>query len=56
MDEGGETREDLRVPAGEVGDQLKSDFTNGKEVIATVTKAMESEVITGHACDGTGDA
>ncbi len=56
MDESGETREDLSVPVGEVGDQLRADFNDGKEIIATVTKAMDSEVITGHACDGTGDA
>jgi translation initiation factor 5A len=43
MDEGGSTREDLKLPTGtdeldKLAGQIKADFAEGKEVIVTVLK------------------
>lgn len=51
MEENGETREDLRCPDENspdptLGEKIRAAIANGKEVQVTVTKAMESEVIT----------
>jgi len=45
--ESGETREDLQVPEGEVGEQLKAAFENAgeKEIFVTVQSAMGTEGI-----------
>jgi len=51
MDEGGETRQDLKVPADETGEALRKDFEAGSTCIAIVTKAMDSETITGHSTE-----
>ena len=48
MDEAGEMREDLKLPTDETGEAITKDFEDGKEIIVMVTKAMESEIITGH--------
>merc|ERR1711907_749179 len=49
MNEAGDTREDLQLPSGEVGDKIKEAFDSGDEILVTITKAMDSETITGHA-------
>ena len=47
MDENGETREDLKLPEGELGDTLNRLFTeNDEEINCIVTKVMEREIIT----------
>ncbi|GBG29247.1 Eukaryotic translation initiation factor 5A [Hondaea fermentalgiana] len=51
MDEAGETREDLKCPDSnspdsELGDKIRAALEAGKDVSVTVTKAMDSEVIT----------
>jgi len=40
-----EIREDLKCPEGEIGDQLKDDFKNGREILCTVLKACGEECV-----------
>ncbi|XP_043236102.1 eukaryotic translation initiation factor 5A-like [Amphibalanus amphitrite] len=47
MDDKGETRGDLRVPEGALGQQLQKDFDDGKELLCTVLKACTEECIIG---------
>jgi len=35
MTEGGDLREDLKVPDGDLGEQLRSDFDNGKDLLVS---------------------
>lgn len=39
MNENGDLREDLKVPDGELGDQLRNDFDNGKDLLVSYTVA-----------------
>eukprot|EP00727_Mastigamoeba_balamuthi_P001086 m51a1_g10975 putative eukaryotic translation initiation factor 5a-2 (168) ;mRNA; f:282256-283174 len=43
--EDGTTREDLKVPEGDMGKQLKADFAAGKELCVTIQAAMGTEAI-----------
>ena len=43
MDGNGTSKDDVRVPDGEVGDQIQSMFDDGKEVMVTVVSAMGEE-------------
>ena len=45
MTEGGDTKDDLKVPANEVGENLRKAFDEGKEVLVTVQAAMKQEAI-----------
>jgi len=45
MGEGGELREDLKLPEGELGGQLKNEFENGREILCTVLKACGEECV-----------
>ena len=45
MDDSGDIREDLRVPEGDIGRQIKADFADDKEVVVTVMAAMGEEHI-----------
>jgi translation initiation factor 5A len=50
MLENGDTRDDLALPSGtdeaeRIAKQLKEDFAEGKELLVTVTKAMDIEMI-----------
>jgi translation initiation factor 5A len=45
--DGSETKEDLSIPDGELGDKIRAAFDEGKEVIVQVTAAMEKEAILG---------
>eukprot|EP00178_Gracilaria_changii_P011575 TRINITY_DN3279_c0_g2_i2.p1 TRINITY_DN3279_c0_g2~~TRINITY_DN3279_c0_g2_i2.p1 ORF type:complete len:165 (-),score=33.28 TRINITY_DN3279_c0_g2_i2:436-900(-) len=45
MAQNGDTREDLRVPEGEVGDLIRKNHEDEKEVLVTVLKACGEEVI-----------
>ena len=36
MDDKGETRGDLRVPEGALGQQLQKDFDDGKEMLVSL--------------------
>jgi len=45
MDDGGDMREDLKVPEGELGTELKNRYENQEEIIVTVLKAMGEEAV-----------
>ncbi|CAG0884697.1 unnamed protein product [Darwinula stevensoni] len=45
MDENGDVREDLKLPEGELGGQIKSDFDSGRELLCTVLKAVGEEQV-----------
>ena len=35
MNDGGDLREDLKIPDGDLGTQLKTDFDNGRELLVS---------------------
>ena len=39
----GATKDDVKVPEGELGEKLRPDFEEGKEIYVSVTKAMNEE-------------
>lgn len=39
----GSTKDDVKVPEGELGDKLKADFNDGKELLVTILTAMGEE-------------
>ncbi|KAG2219115.1 hypothetical protein INT45_009782 [Circinella minor] len=39
----GSTKEDVKVPDNEIGEQIQSDFDEGKELLVTVVSAMNEE-------------
>ena len=39
----GSTKDDIKVPEGELGDKLRVDFDDGKEIFVSVTSAMNEE-------------
>jgi len=43
--DGSTTKDDLKVPEGEVGDQLRAAFKDGKDVIVSVLGALDQEAI-----------
>jgi len=45
MSDGGDLREDLKLPDGDLGSQLKSEFDNGREILCTVLKACGEECV-----------
>ena len=45
MADNGELREDLKIPDGELGTQLRADHEAGKELLCTVLKACGEEVV-----------
>ncbi|XP_014219058.1 eukaryotic translation initiation factor 5A-like [Copidosoma floridanum] len=45
MADNGDLREDLKIPDGDLGTQLRSDFDSGKELLCTVLKACNEEVV-----------
>ncbi|KAE8748159.1 hypothetical protein FOCC_FOCC005162 [Frankliniella occidentalis] len=47
MSDGGELREDLKIPEGELGVQLKTEFDAGKELLCTVMTAVGEECVIG---------
>lgn len=44
MADNGELREDLKIPDGEVGAQLRADYDAGKDILCTVLKSCGEEV------------
>lgn len=44
-DSGGDLREDLKLPDGELGEQIRADYSNGREILCTVLKACGEEVV-----------
>ncbi|CAG9834029.1 unnamed protein product [Diabrotica balteata] len=45
MSDNGELREDLKVPDGEVGAQVRSEHAAGKDILCTVLKSCGEEVV-----------
>jgi len=45
MNDNGDLREDLKVPDGDMGAQLRTDFENGRELLCTVLKACGEECV-----------
>eukprot|EP01114_Cavostelium_apophysatum_P014929 TRINITY_DN397_c0_g1_i1.p1 TRINITY_DN397_c0_g1~~TRINITY_DN397_c0_g1_i1.p1 ORF type:complete len:157 (-),score=43.86 TRINITY_DN397_c0_g1_i1:224-694(-) len=45
MDANGAMKDDLKVPEGEVGDQIKEDFAAGKDLTVSVLAALGQEHI-----------
>ncbi|KAI3634662.1 hypothetical protein MIR68_003941 [Amoeboaphelidium protococcarum] len=41
----GTTKDDVKMPEGELGDKLQADFDEGKELIVSVTKALNEEAV-----------
>jgi len=41
----GQTKEDLKLPEGEIGEKLKSEFTEGKDLTVSVLGAMGQEQV-----------
>lgn len=39
------SREDLKVPEGDLGKEIKSRYENGEEFMVTVLKAVDEEAI-----------
>jgi translation initiation factor 5A len=39
----GGMKEDVKVPEGELGDQIKAEFADGKELLVTILTAMGEE-------------
>jgi len=47
MDDGGETREDLRVPPGDLGKEIEKKFDDEEQFVATVLRALDEEQVVG---------
>ncbi|KAG9392706.1 Translation elongation factor IF5A [Carpediemonas membranifera] len=45
MTDDGKTRDDLKCPEGEIGDEMRAAFDDGKDLIVSVQKAMGEESI-----------
>eukprot|EP01027_Heterolobosea_sp_BB2_P020385 GEZU01029089.1.p1 GENE.GEZU01029089.1~~GEZU01029089.1.p1 ORF type:complete len:154 (-),score=60.90 GEZU01029089.1:156-617(-) len=41
----GDTKDDLKLPPGELGEQIKADFEAGKDLLVTVLSAMGEQMI-----------
>merc|ERR1712137_634565 len=47
MDDSGEQREDIKVPEGDIGEEIKSKFDAGDNLLVTVLSAMGEELAVG---------
>ncbi|XP_051252374.1 eukaryotic translation initiation factor 5A-1 [Dicentrarchus labrax] len=47
MDDNGGTREDLKVPDGDMGKEIETKYKNGDNFMVSVTKALNEEQVTG---------
>lgn len=45
MDDGGEQREDLKMPEGEIGNEIQAAMDNEKEILCTVLSACGEECV-----------
>ena len=41
----GDTKDDVKVPEGELGDKLQSEFDEGKDLIVTIISAMVKKLL-----------
>jgi len=44
----GDTKDDVKVPEGDIGNKLTQDFNDGKSILATVLKSMGEEACIGY--------
>lgn len=45
MDDGGDMREDLKIPDGDLGKEIQAKFDNDESLLLTVLKAMDEEAV-----------
>jgi translation initiation factor 5A len=45
MTSDGNTKDDIKLPDGELGTKIKADFDDGKEIIVSVISAMGEEAV-----------
>jgi len=45
MDDGGNTRDDLKIPDGDIGDEIRSSVDDGRDIICTVLSACGEECV-----------
>ncbi|KAA0202217.1 hypothetical protein HAZT_HAZT007492 [Hyalella azteca] len=45
MQESGDLREDIKIPDGELGTEIRSKFESGEDILCTVLCAMGSEMV-----------
>ncbi|KAL1915356.1 uncharacterized protein VTP21DRAFT_6814 [Calcarisporiella thermophila] len=45
MDNDGTTKDDVRLPEGELGEKLQADFDDGKDLVVSVLTAMGEEAV-----------
>jgi len=45
MDDNGETRDDLKCPDGEIGEEIKSAISDEREIMCTVLSALDEECV-----------
>lgn len=45
MDDGGDMREDLKLPEGDLGKDIQAKFDNDESLLLTVLKAMDEEAV-----------
>ena len=45
MDDNGDTREDLKLPEGDLGKEISTKFDNDENFLVTVLKAMDEEAV-----------
>ncbi|KAJ2726983.1 translation initiation factor eIF5A [Coemansia sp. Benny D115] len=48
MNDGGDMKEDVKLPEGELGDSIKADFEEGKDILVTVLSSMGEEQAVSH--------
>ncbi|KAM0683872.1 translation initiation factor eIF5A [Mitosporidium daphniae] len=45
MEPSGDTKDDIKLPEGELGEKITEDFNNGKELLISVVSAMGEELV-----------
>ena len=45
MDDGGNTRDDLKVPEGEIGEEITNAIAEGRDIMCTVLSACGEEAV-----------
>ena len=45
MDNEGTSKDDVKVPEGDIGDQIRADFDAGKDLMVTIVSAMNEEQV-----------
>ena len=42
MDDGGNTRDDLKVPEGDLGNEITTSIAEGKDILVSMTKRVQT--------------